>query len=82
MTSDEIAAEIGKAFLERPAVIKKIDCLRMRIRSATSTLEALLDGPNNEAARREITETRNPVQDWKELDASLKRLQELKKILS
>ena len=82
MTESEQHSEIGKAFVERRHVLKRIDCLTHRLRDFGKAAVVLIDNPLHEDSIRTVENASDPREDWKSLQASLIRLDELNKILS
>ena len=82
MTSEEMESEIGRAFIERRELTKKIECLEHRLRTVGKAATELADNPLYAEAEAVMESASDVRQDFKDLKAALQRLRELNRILS
>ena len=77
MTKEDIEGDIGRAYMERRELRKKVDCLQLRLRTVGEACNVLAgNAANAESAERMLRAT-DPREDWQELRKSLARLDEL-----
>ena len=82
MTTEEMQMEIGGAYIERRNLIKKVDCLKLRLSSFSKTLDVLLDNQLHQESLVMIEKASDPRADWAELAKAFARIAELDKVLS
>lgn len=81
MTQDDVAKDVGNAVIERRALIQKIKCLELRLKTTGDALVVVSGNPVNEAANAALDAADDPLAEWAELKAARERLAVLKEVI-
>ena len=82
MTKDDMAKDIGQAFIERRELVKKIDCLEHRLRTTGKAAVTLADNPVHQESESALESASDVREDFAELKRGLTRLRELNRLLN
>ena len=81
MTEDDVEREIGRAFMERRDLEKKVACLRHRLSTVGRACTALAENPLHAESVETMGKATDPREDWAELQKFNARLDELSDLL-
>ncbi|MYH36171.1 MAG: hypothetical protein F4160_05155 [Rhodospirillaceae bacterium] len=82
MTNEEMHADIGRAFVERRDLLKKVDCLKHRLRTVGAAATTLSENPVHADSEAALLAASDIREDFAELKQVLSRLAELDRVLS
>ena len=77
MTEDDVERDVGRAFMERRDLLKKVDCLQLRLRTVGEACKVLAGNAVHPESVETMLNATDPREDWQELQKAYTRLDKL-----
>ncbi len=81
MTNDDVERDVGRAYMERRDLEKKIACLQHRLITVGRACTTLANNSLHAESSEAMEKATDPREDWTGLKKALVRLDELKALM-